>query len=171
MSEIEDELHEVEDVVGGVSEDESESLAVEPDLPEESTIDLDDFEASEFVETHEEPCDYKIMEQLLDESEESDSHSQVVGDSATISTTEYITKFEKTRVLGWRSQQLKTGAPPMIREDEEFNGVPAFPGKRYPKETYEIAKTELKFGRCPIIIGRRLPNGEKMLVKASKLKL
>lgn len=170
MSEV-DEHEQVEDVA---SEDESISLiAVDPDAPEgESNID---FETSSFVEddipTNEEPCDYKIMEQLLDESEESDAQSQVVGYSATISTTEYITKFEKTRVLGWRSQQLKTGAPPMIRADETINGVEVFPGKRYPKETYEIAKAELKFGRCPIIIGRRLPNGEKMLVKASKLKL
>ena len=169
MSDV-DEHEQVEDVA---SEDESVSLIPDPDAPEgESNID---FETSSFVEDDipitEEPCDYKIMEQLLDESEESDVQSQVVGYSATIFTTEYITKFEKTRVLGWRSQQLKTGAPPMIRADETIDGVEVFPGKRYPKETYEIAKAELKFGRCPIIIGRRLPNGEKMLVKASKLKL
>ena len=163
----------VEDLPASGSEDESDVMA-DPDHQdaEESNID---FEASEFVEEdlhlNEEQCDYKMMEQLLDESEESDSHSQVVGYSATISTTEYITKFEKTRVLGWRSQQLRTGAPPMIREDELFNNVPAFPGKKYPKETYEIAKAELKYGRCPIIIGRRLPNGEKILVRVSKLKL
>ena len=168
-------MSEIDEHVDIGSED--ESLIPDPDADvepeaEESNID---FETSSFVEDdlppNDEPCDYKMMEQLLDESEESDAQSQVVGYSATISTTEYITKFEKTRVLGWRSQQLKTGAPPMIRADETINGVEVFPGKRYPKETYEIAKAELKFGRCPIIIGRRLPNGEKMLVKASKLKL
>ena len=150
-------------------EDASSILGDENDLPE----DQGEYDASELLEdelTGEDNCDFKTLE-LLDESEESDNGSQIVGKSASIHTSNYITKFEKTRILGWRSQQIKTGAPPMIQPDEKINGKYVFPGGKYPLETYDIAKAELIYGRCPIIIGRRLPNGEKILLRASSLKL
>lgn len=136
------------------------------------------------TERPDEPCDYDVIEELeaLDQSIE-DSNEYVIVGKTTVPTSQYITKLEKTHVLGWRSQQLKSGAPPMIRADETFpkdvvqeDGTTAvidelvFEGGQYPVDTYKIAEAELKHGRCPIIIGRPLPNGEKILIPVSKLK-
>ena len=74
-------------------------------------------------------------------------------------TTEYLTKFECARVLGVRSQMLIKGAPSTLPKSENIEGMVEF----------EIAKRELMAGLCPIIIGRPLPNGEKILIPVSKL--
>lgn len=114
-----------------------------------------------------EPCDYELLDEMTD-----DEQSHVVTKSTTIHTTEYITKFEKTRVLGWRAQQIKSGAPPMIRADEkDENGEFIFKDGKYPAEPYDIAIKELNYGRCPVIISRRFPNGERIMIPVSKLKL
>lgn len=136
------------------------------------------------TERLDEPCDYDLIEELeeLDQSTDGGNEHVIVG-KTTVSTSQYITKLEKTHVLGWRSQQIKSGAPPMIRADETFekevineDGTVtiideyAFENGQYPLDTYKIAEAELRFGRCPIIIGRPLPNGEKILIAVSKLK-
>lgn len=61
-------------------------------------------------------------------------------------TLPYLTKFEKTTVLGIRAQQISSGAPLMIQV-----------GKL--REPIEMAKKELLEGKCPLIIRRHLPNG------------
>jgi DNA-directed RNA polymerase subunit K/omega len=117
----------------------------------------------------EEPLDHETLEQL-DETIDQESH--IVAQSATIRTTEYITKYEKTRVLGWRAQQICSGAAPMLRpDDKDKNGDFIFKDGKYPREPFEIALKELEHGRCPVIIGRRIPNGEKILMRVSNLKL
>lgn len=151
-----DEADETE--VGDLGGDLSQELAVE--------------DATEFAldEPAEELCDYEIMEQLDETLFDQQSH--LVAHSATIHTTKYITKYEKTRVLGWRAQHLQSGAAPMIQEDEKnANGEFIFKDGKYPREPYVIALKELEYGRCPVIIGRRIPNGEKIMIRASQLKL
>lgn len=61
-------------------------------------------------------------------------------------TVPYLTKFEKTSILGIRAQQISSGSPSMIDT-----------GKL--REPIEIAKKELLEGKCPLIIRRHLPNG------------
>ena len=149
-------------------EDEVDQTDIGGDLSQELTVE----DATEFTidDPVEEPCDYEIMD-LLDATE-IDQQSQMVTGSATIRTTKYITKYEKTRVLGWRSQQLKSGAAPMIREDEKdiLTKKLIFKDGKYPLETFVIAEKELEYSRCPVIIGRRMPNGEKIMVSVSSLK-
>lgn len=152
-------------------------------------IDYTDFEGSgsgTLTERADDPCDYEVIEELeaLDDRSTDESNEHVIVGKTTIPTSQYISKLEKTHVLGLRSQQIKSGAPPMIRPDETFpyervheDGtveiveIFAFEGGQYPLDTYKIAEKELEFGRCPIIIGRPLPNGEKILIPVSKLKL
>jgi hypothetical protein len=147
------------------SDDESDNI---PELTEGSLDAGEDFtieNATDFVNNVDidEPCDFELI----------DEQSQIVEASKTIHTTEYITKFEKSRALGMRAQQIKSGAAVMLREDEkdEETGEYIFENGKYPKETRVIAEMELKYGRCPLIFGRSMPNGEKMMVWASKLKL
>lgn len=145
-----------------ISDDEDESFgSQDPHVEEDPGVESDD----------EENCDYKFLEQLPDDDTEIETHSHIVDKSHSIRTTEYMTKYERASVLGLRSQQIKSGAPPMIKLDEEINGEKVFKDGKYPTETFKIAELELMYGRCPIILGRRLPNGEKIVVAVSKLKL
>jgi DNA-directed RNA polymerase subunit K/omega len=163
-----DEEHE-ETLHGSDEETDNDDNDDNEDEDTQAVFDGDvDLSVHESTEPPEDPCDHMILNQL-DESG-SDSHSHVVTKSS-IRTSQYITKYEKTRSLGWRSQQLTSGAPPMIQEDEKINGEYVFEDQKYPIDTYKIAEMELMYGRLPIIIGRRLPNGEKFLISVSKLKL
>ena len=157
-----------------ISDDESETEEQQDENIDEDEDGGDDGSEQEDLdftvdEQIEEPLDHETLEQL-DETIDQESH--IVAQSATIRTTEYITKYEKTRVLGWRAQQICSGAAPMLRADEkDSNGNYIFKDGKYPREPYEIALRELEHGRCPVIIGRRIPNGEKILMRVSNLKL
>lgn len=61
-------------------------------------------------------------------------------------TTPFLTRFEKTRVIGARIQELNKGAPAFV----DTTGLTS---------TKDIALKELKAGRIPYIIQRPLPDG------------
>ena len=62
-------------------------------------------------------------------------------------TIPYLTKYEKTRILGQRSKQIDAGATPFVKVPENVI------------EGYLIATLELEKKRIPFIIRRPLPNG------------
>lgn len=64
-------------------------------------------------------------------------------------TLPFLTKYEKTRVLGQRAKQINAGAKPLI------DNIPA-----NAMDGYVIAKLELAQKKIPFIIKRPLPNGE-----------
>lgn len=59
----------------------------------------------------------------------------------------WITQYERTKILGFRANQLAKGARPYIE-------VP-----KYVVDTLEIARLELKDRRLPFIISRIMPDG------------
>jgi DNA-directed RNA polymerase I, II, and III subunit RPABC2 len=59
-----------------------------------------------------------------------------------------LTRFEKARILGARALQLSQGAPPFIQ-------IPATA-----RTSLDIALQELEDRAIPIVIRRRLPNGD-----------
>lgn len=63
-------------------------------------------------------------------------------------TNNILSKYEKVKIIGLRAEQIQRGSTPYIEmaEDEEFN----------PRA---IAKKELKEGKIPFMISRKLPNG------------
>lgn len=63
-----------------------------------------------------------------------------------------ITSFEFARVIGCRAQQISEGHKPYIN-----------PGNMTDAE--EIAIEEFRQGKCPIIIIRTFPNGQKKQIK------
>jgi DNA-directed RNA polymerases I, II, and III subunit RPABC2 len=69
----------------------------------------------------------------------------------------YITKFEKTKIIGQRATQISMGAPPLVDITDIYDPV-------------EIAEKEFKEGRIPFIINRVQPNGIIRHVKVSELK-
>ena len=61
-------------------------------------------------------------------------------------TTPQLTKYEKTKILGIRAQQLLSGMPALIKVPKNVNNV------------RKIAELELKERKIPFIIKRPLPN-------------
>ena len=67
-----------------------------------------------------------------------------------------ITKFEKTRIIGYRAEQIALGAEPLV--DIKNSIDPIF-----------IAEQEFKQNKIPLTVHRRYPNGDIKLVKLFKL--
>lgn len=61
-------------------------------------------------------------------------------------TTKYLTKYERSRVLGTRALQISMNAPVMVDLDGETDPL-------------RIAEKELRERKIPIIIRRYLPDG------------
>jgi DNA-directed RNA polymerase I, II, and III subunit RPABC2 len=62
-------------------------------------------------------------------------------------TIPYLTKYEKTRVLGQRSKQIENGGKPFVKVPENI------------VDSYIIAELELKEKKIPFIIRRPIPGG------------
>jgi len=62
-------------------------------------------------------------------------------------TLPYLTKYERTRILGQRAKQINSGATPFVKVPENVI------------DGYLVAELELKQKRIPFIIRRPLPNG------------
>jgi DNA-directed RNA polymerase subunit K/omega len=62
-------------------------------------------------------------------------------------TQPFLSVYERTKILGFRANQLAQGAPPYIARPEHVTSV------------FDIAKMELDQRRLPYIIKRPLPNG------------
>lgn len=62
-------------------------------------------------------------------------------------TLPFLTKYEKTRILGQRAKQIETGSKPLIRVPENII------------DSYIIAELELKEKKIPFIIRRPIPGG------------
>ena len=60
----------------------------------------------------------------------------------TYKTTAVLTKYEKTRILGQRANQILNGSKPMVSNPENYQNA------------YEIALQELKQRKIPFIIKR-----------------
>lgn len=69
----------------------------------------------------------------------------------------YLTKFEKTRVLGQRSHQIATGAPPLV----DITGL---------DDAFSIALKELEQGKIPFKIIRAYPDGDIEELSVSQMR-
>jgi len=74
-------------------------------------------------------------------------------------TIPFLTKFEKTRVLGQRAKQIDSGATPFVKIDKSVI------------DGYLIALKELEEKKIPFIIKRPLPNGAFEYWNVSDLEL
>lgn len=69
----------------------------------------------------------------------------------------FLTQFEKTHILGFRTSQLSQGARPYIAVPEHVT------------EIREIAKMELEARRLPILLKRPMPDGTFEIWRLSDL--
>ena len=74
-------------------------------------------------------------------------------------TMPFLTKYEKTRILGQRAKQLNQGAQPMVPVDKKII------------DGYLIAQLELQQKALPFIIRRPLPGGKSEYWRVSDLEI
>ena len=144
------------------SESDSEEEKVEEVLEDEEDEEDDDDNIYEEEEEYmnepivtdgvdPEPTDSALLADIDTIPDQEEDKFLVSHDTLRIHTTPYLTKYEMTKVLALRAQQILTGAPPTVDSS-------LFKNNEYPIEPYSIAYMELKMSRLPLIIGRRLPN-------------
>jgi DNA-directed RNA polymerase I, II, and III subunit RPABC2 len=74
-------------------------------------------------------------------------------------TIPYLTKYEKTRILGQRAKQIEAGSKPFIKVPENII------------DGYVIAELELREKKIPFIIRRPIPSGGSEYWKISDLEI
>ena len=117
--------------------------------------DEDDLD-KEFEDEEEEGEDSEDKDsQLFDHAPEG-SGKALTGQART--TTPFLTKYEKARVIGARALQISKNAPILVANQDETDPI-------------LIAEKELRDGKIPFIIRRFLPDGsyEDWAVKELKL--
>jgi DNA-directed RNA polymerase I, II, and III subunit RPABC2 len=126
---------------------------------EGSISEIEEFEQDEFIEEIEEDDkdddedDMDDGDDILDMSTKCDvdiiSKEDTYNKLNTYNrkTKPFMSKFEFTKLIGARSQQLSSGMPPTI---EKLDNV---------SHTKFIAVQELKEGKLPLIIRRIMPDG------------
>ena len=104
-------------------------------------------------------------ESLSYNNEETESMSRVTrNDAGTIidpfhKTLPFLTKYEKTRILGIRTKQLNEGAKPYVDVNPTII------------DGYIIAQLELEHKKLPFIIRRPMPNGSSELWRLQDLEI
>lgn len=118
------------------------------DEPEDDDIEVEDEKPNYFTDPIESLL--KFHPECILEYEETDKTTlpltAVDGDAAHRSMP-FLSTFEKTKILGTRTNQLAQGARPYIEVPKHITDV------------YEIAKLELEARKLPIIIKRYMPDG------------
>jgi DNA-directed RNA polymerase I, II, and III subunit RPABC2 len=84
--------------------------------------------------------------EVLNEDDIGGGQSGMRTDPSKRTTTPYMTKYERARVLGTRALQIAMCAPLMVEPDGETDPL-------------QIAMRELKEKKIPMIIRRYLPDG------------
>lgn len=68
-----------------------------------------------------------------------------------------MTIYEKTNLIGIRIEQLAFGAPSLLDDSDNFNSIK------------EIAREELRQHKIPLLVSRLLPNGETEIWKTEDM--
>ncbi len=78
-------------------------------------------------------------------------------------TREFYTKYEWTRLLATRAEQLATGAKPLVSLDGLKTSDPMF--------VWNVARREIEQRKLPLLINRHLPNGHEELWSTQELEM
>ena len=120
-------------------------------------VDYDENFDKEFEEEEEEGEESEEREsQILEQGEEKRGNA-ITGEART--TTPFLTKYEKARVIGARALQISKNAPILVSLN---------PGEYDP---ILIAEKELRESKIPFIIRRFLPDGSYEDWSVRELKL
>ncbi len=145
----------------GDDDDDDEDVGDDDDDDEDDDDVLQKFDheaKKKYIAAHHPEC-------LSFNHEETETLSRVVRDEngrivdPYHKTLPFLTKYEKTRILGIRTKQLNEGAKPYIDVNPTII------------DGYIIAQLELEHKRLPFIIRRPIPNGGSELWKLQDLEI
>jgi len=167
MSESEDEVPRDEVDEESDEDNESEDDFEEEDSSEEDKFvnDIETWEGeSESFQTNVDFSDGKFDKSQIDEYVKKHhpevsayTYDEMYKTMTSNETLCFLTRFEVTAMLGFRTMQLNKGAEPLIDTDLT--------------DSYQIAKKELDYGKLPFIIRRPLPDGTFVHVRACDLQM
>ena len=158
--------------IGGGEENVSSASSHDDDDDENEEEDDDDDDDDD--ENHLQKFDSELKkkyiasfhpESLSYNNEETESMSNVTRNDAGIiidpfhKTLPFLTKYEKTRILGIRTKQLNEGAKPYVDVNPTII------------DGYIIAQLELEHKKLPFIIRRPMPNGSSELWRLQDLEI
>ena len=140
-----------DDAVEDFDLDDEEEEILE-DFVEEDVVDekKKDNRVSKFLMQHHPECRIDYVEEVakkLPVTSFGPSVGPVSGKDATHRSVPYLTQFERTKILGFRSNQLSQGARPLIQVPSHVTDV------------MEIARLELEQKRLPFLLKRPMPDG------------
>ena len=150
-----------EDEMSATSEPTSETSETQPPDPNLSFADSDednDDDDDDYLQKLEKDMQSNFLEKYHPETaihnyDEVKKLSKVTRDENGIivdplhKTLPFLTKYEKTRILGQRAKQINSGAKPFVQVKPDV------------LDGYLIAQEELKIKAIPFIIRRPLPGG------------
>lgn len=145
IADIEDDIHEAE---GAHDED----VPIEPGQREVAK----ESRALNFLNTHHPECRLDYLEQTLAKLPLS-SFPPDHGSDNRHRSVPYLTPFEKTKMIGFRANQLAQGSRPFVIVPSHMTDV------------LEIARLELEQKRLPYIVKRPMPDGTFEYVRLSDL--
>jgi DNA-directed RNA polymerase I, II, and III subunit RPABC2 len=143
---------------GGGDNDENDDDDEYDDDDDDMLQKFDNETKKKYIASHHPEC-------LSFNHEETETLSRVVRDEngrivdPCHKTLPFLTKYEKTRILGIRTKQLNEGAKPYIDVNPTII------------DGYIIAQLELEHKRLPFIIRRPIPNGGSELWKLQDLEI
>jgi len=156
-SESEDESED-EDSVTSKQPTESAVLKIHDDEEDDSEEEDDDDDDENYLQKFDESLKTNIIAEHYPElkahnNDEVDIMTRVVRNESGVivdplhRTLPFITKYEKSRVLGERAKQINSGAKPFVEVDASLI------------DGYLIALKEFEEKKIPFIVKRPLPNG------------
>ena len=155
-------------------QEENASVSNSGSVSEYDDDDDDDDDEDDYDENHLQKFDSEAKkkyiasfhpESLSYNNEETESMSRVTrNDAGTIidpfhKSLPFLTKYEKTRILGIRTKQLNEGAKPYVDVNPTII------------DGYIIAQLELEHKKLPFIIRRPMPNGSSELWRLQDLEI
>jgi len=100
----------------------------------------------QFLSTHHPECRVDYIENVLEKLNVT-SYPPDHGTDKNHKSVPYLTLFEKTKILGFRANQLSQGAQPLVDIPKHITDV------------LDIARLELLNKRLPFIVKRPMPDG------------
>jgi len=141
--------------VGDIEEDIKEQEELE--VPADGTRELaKEGRALQFLNTHHPECRLDYIEDVL-KLLPLDAYPPDSGSDKRHRSVPYLTIYEKTKILGFRANQLAQGSRPFII-------VPA-----HVTDVLEIAAMELEQKRLPYILKRPMPDGSFEYIRLNDL--
>ena len=131
-----------------------EGAVEEGELPEKTTVK--ESRAMQFLRQHHPECRLDYVEEVMQKLPLA-AYPPDSGSDPKHKGVPYLTLFEKTKIIGFRANQLAQGARPLVELPE------------YMTDVLEIARLELEKKRLPYILKRPFPDGTYEYIRLADL--